>query len=155
MSNFISFTATQEDVDGIMGFLNQAEAKMTFNVNLTKEQLEDIPKMSDGRLPFTQKALGYGKQKPKIVAAVNDITEFEKDLNFHSKYEVVENKIIALLGLISSARAAAGSDAYTTALNIYAAAQRAAKQGEPGAQAIVDDLKKTFEGQGNKKKKQS
>lgn len=151
MSNFISASLTQLEWDEIMDLLNQVEAKLKFNVNLTKDQLEDIPKLADGRLPFTQKSLVHGRQEPKIVAPVNDLTEFQKDIDFYTSAGPLEKKLERISLLLSTGRVAAGSDAYTTALGIYNSAQQAAKQGLPGAQAIVDDLKSLFEGQGVKK----
>lgn len=153
MSNYISASLTKQETDAILALLDQVEAKISFKVNLTKEQLDGIPKLSDGRLPFAQKSLNYGKQEPKIVAPLNDLPELENDLSLFSVLGPIEDRIIRLHEIITTARIAAGSDAYTTALDIYSAAQRAAKQGLPGAKAIVDDLKTLFEHKGKTKPK--
>lgn len=153
MSNYISATLTKQQSDEIMALLTQVDGKISFNVNLSQEQLDGIPKLSDGRLPFTQKSLNYGKQDSKLVPPYNDLEELESDLNLFSQLEPIESLILRLAEKINTARAAAGSDAYSTALIIYSSAQKAAKQGHPGAKAIVDDLKALFEKQGKKKPK--
>jgi hypothetical protein len=145
MSNYITATLTKQQQDEILALLYQVDAKLSFNVNLTKEQLDAIPKLSDGRLPFTQKALSYGKQDTSLVPPYNDLVEYDNDLNFFTGIEPIESFILRLAEKVTTARAASGSDAYTTALSIYDSAQRASKQGHPGAKAIVDDLKSLFE----------
>ncbi len=153
MSNYISASLTNQESDDILNLLGQVKSKISFNVNLTKDQLDDIPKLSDGRLPFVQKGLNHGKQEPMIVAPLNDLSELEKDLGLFSMLGPVESEILRLAEMITIARIAAGCDAYSTALDIYNTAQRAAKHGHAGAKTIVDDLKPLFEHQGKKKPK--
>ena len=151
MSNYISAALAEQESQEIMNLLAQLKSKLTFNVNLTKEQFNDIPKLSDGRLPFTQKSLNHGRQEPKIIAPLNDLAEMEQDLKFFSALGPIEDELHRLTEMVTIARAAAGCDAFSTALDIYNTAQRAAKKGHAGAQTIVDDLKPLFERQGKKK----
>lgn len=148
MSNYISATLTKQQVDEIMSLLTELDAKVSFNINLSKEQLEDIPKLSDGRLPFTQKCLNFGKQDATIVPPFTKLDDYDGDLNLYAELEPVENFVLRIAEKITAARAAAGSDAFTAALSIYNSAQRAAKQGHPGANTIVGELKPLFEKKG-------
>lgn len=151
MSNYISAVLSKTDYDEIMDLLSKLNAKLTFSINLSPEHRDSVATMSDGRLPFVQKSLNYGKLEPKIAPDNADIIELEKDINFFSSLSPVEMELKQLAEKVITARIAAGADAFETARNIYINSQRAAKQGVPGTQLIYDDLKILFEGQGSKK----
>ena len=151
MANLISAVLSPEDIIEINGLLDSLEAKFNFNIGISPDQLADVPKLADGRLPFVQDGLILGKQEPRIVPPFTDLNEYDKDLTLFSVLGPFETRILKLGKILTAARYAAGSDAFRTARQIYSSAQKAAAEGVPGMQAIVDQLKPLFEGQGVKK----
>ena len=145
MSNLISAVLAQTDSDEILDLLRQVKAKLIFNISLTPENRDSVATMSDGRLPFVQKGLNHGKLEPKVAPVNADLVELEKDITFYAALSPIETEILQLAEIVTTARIAAGADAFEAARNIYFNAQRLAKQGVPGAQVIYDDLKVLFE----------
>ena len=111
-----------------------------------------MPRMDDGRLPFTEKGMQFGKQIPAIVPPYTPLDEYKKDLNLYNLLGPIEKELQSIAEIIADTRAAAGSDAYTAALSIYSSAKGAAKSGIPGTQTVVDEMGKLFSGQGISKK---
>lgn len=149
MSNYISYTLAEEDRQEIINDLQKIKAKLSFCIKLSLDQKKSIPKMDDGRVPFVQKGLQFGKQEPVIVPQFTDFEEFQADLKLYSDLTSIEQLTSAIAEMVSDTRMAAGSDAYVAALSIYNSVKAAAKMGVPGTQAILNELKKLFEGQGN------
>lgn len=149
MSNYISGSVSDEAKNGIITKINELQAALPITIDLSKNQKSGMTRMDDGRLPFTEKSLLYGQQNPKIAPAYLDFQEMSDDIKLYKAYLEIEKKLLTTLEIIQNVKIAAGTDAYTTALTIYRSAQGAAKEGVQGSQAIVDDLKRLFEGQGN------
>jgi hypothetical protein len=149
MSNLISAAFSTDDEKGTMELLAQLKAKFPFGIKFSPDQRKHQPKLYDGRLPFVEKALAFGRQQPLIVPPYTDLNELEKDLDFVKATRRVGTEIASLAEMVADSRVAAGSDAYSAALAIYNSAKAAAKQGVPGTQSIVDELGKLFEGQGS------
>jgi hypothetical protein len=105
--------------------------------------------MDDGRLSFVQKGIQFGKQQPAIVPPYTDFAEYERDMQLYTDLRQIANEASSIAEMISDTCMAAGADAYVAALSIYKAAKEATKMEVPGTKAIVDELKKLFEGQGN------
>ena len=104
--------------------------------------------LDDSRTPFVAKCLQYAQKEAKIVPPFVDIVELNKDLTLFINLQNLSREINRIADMLNDTRIAAGTDAYVAALSIYNSAKQAAKMNVPGTQAIVDDLKKTFEGQG-------
>jgi hypothetical protein len=151
MSNYISAMLSPEDQKIILDCLATVRSKLSFCIKLSDAEQQTIPKLSDGRLPFVQKSLSYGASTPVIVSPYTDLKGLDIDVKLFDTLGPVARELSSLTEMIVDTRTAAGSDAYSAALIIYKSAQGAAKSGVPGTQAIVDDLKKLFEGQGKTK----
>lgn len=149
MSNYISHVFSAEDQQKATDLFNQLLALFGFCINLSTDQRSELPKLSDGRLPFTEKAIDIGNQESQIVAPYISLDEFKKDIDLFKvmgPFEILAGK---LFELISDTRMAAGTDAYAAARSIYTSAQNAEKNGVPGMKLIVDELGVLFKGQGN------
>lgn len=148
MTNLISGSISGETEAAILAKIEEIEALLPIKIALSKDQKSSMVKMDDGRLPFTQKGLQYGLQDNKVAPPYIDLTEQSNDIGVFQGYSNIRKRLDKLTETVENVRIAAGSDAYSTALVIYRSIQGAAKTGVPGAQAMYDDLKKLFEGQG-------
>jgi hypothetical protein len=145
MKGQIQATLTHEVKGNAIEAIDTLKDSLPFLLNLSTAQRVSLPKMDDGRRPFVEKALGYGEKESAVVPPYIDLAELRSDLELYSSLAEIYKPLKQLEQLLSDTLIAAGSDSYTAALSIYNSAKRAAKDGVPGAQSIVDDLKKLFE----------
>ncbi|HAM98809.1 MAG TPA: hypothetical protein DCQ26_09390 [Marinilabiliales bacterium] len=155
MSNYISASIPDESKVKALELISQLKALFPFGIKLSNEQRKTMTKIDDARVPFTEKALQYGKQEPRIVPPYTDLDELTRDLNLYKGLSQIEKELLSLTETIVDTRIAAGADAYQASLSIYSSSKGAAKMGVPGTQSIVEDLKKVFESQGIKPVKEA
>lgn len=145
MSDYISASISQEEINQIMADLTSVQAKLPFTLKLSKAVKQTMPKLEDGRSSFVEKCLYYARTEPKILPPYTNIDELERDLALFNNLQNLAKELNRMADMINDTRIAAGSDAYVAALTIYNAAKQAYKMNVPGTRAIVDDLKKQFE----------
>lgn len=152
MSNYISASISEENKVKALGLIAELRTILGFGITLTKEQKEVLLRVEDGRIPFVEKAIEYGKQEPKIVPPFTDLDEYTKDLTLFKALSGIARELSSLNEIVTDTRMAAGSDAFSEALRIYKISKEAAKAGVPGTKSMVDELSKLFQGQGKNKK---
>ena len=148
MSNYVSASLSDENKAKALELITQLKALFPFGLKFTPEQRKTMTRIDDARLPFTEKALQFGSQEPRIVPPYTDLDELSRDLMLYKSMAQIERELLSLTETIVDTRVAAGTDAYQASLSIYNSAKGAAKNGIPGTQSIVDDLKKLFANQG-------
>jgi hypothetical protein len=124
---------------------------MPFLLKLDPSVKKTMPALDDSHAPFVAKCLQYAQKDAKIVPPYVDLAELNKDFTLFTNLQNIAREINRLADMVNDTRIAAGSDAYVAALSIYNSVKQAAKMNVPGTKAIVDDLKKAFEGQGSAK----
>jgi hypothetical protein len=150
MSDHVSASFSAENEKRALELLAELKALFPFGIKLSGDQKKSLLRLDDGRLPFVEKGLLFGKQQPKIVPPFTDLDELAKDFALNKSLKNIELEISSLTEIISDTRAAAGADAYQASLSIYQSAKGAAKNGIPGSQTIVDEMGKLFTAQGNR-----
>jgi hypothetical protein len=152
MSDLISADFTVENQNEVLDLILQLKSKLSFGIKLAENVKKTIPRLDDGRLPFTEKGMQFGKQIPAIVPPYTPLDEYQKDLDLYNLLGPIEKELLSLSEIIADTRTASGSDAYTAALSIYNSAKGAVKSGIPGTQTVVEEMGKLFAGQGAAKK---
>jgi hypothetical protein len=122
-----------------------AESTQDFNVVIPKEELDSMPKIADGRIPFVQKAAYYSTANPEHKPLVLDNDEFQTDVTAFVDLREMSRPLRQILEKLDTAMAVAGSEAFYAARDYYRQVQLNAKMGVPGAQAIYEDLRQLFE----------
>jgi len=148
MSNYISAEITAAKITETLGLLTTVKSNMPFLMKLENASKKGMISLDDSRSPFVVKCLQYAQKEAKIVPPYVDLVELNKDLTLFTNLQNISREVNRLADMLNDTRIAAGTDAYVAALSIYNSAKQAAKMNVPGTQAIVDDLKKAFEGQG-------
>jgi hypothetical protein len=154
MSGYITATFSQEKEQRALELIAELKEILPFVIKLSANDRKTMPKMDDGRLPFVEKSLNYGKQQPLIIPPFTSIEELTNDLGLFNSTRLVAQELNSLSEMVNDTRTAVGSDAYQAALSIYNSAKGAVKMGIPGTQSIVDELGKLFTGQGAAKSQQ-
>ncbi len=145
MSNYVSAVLRPEDRDRVLSLLGEVEKILSFGIKLSPEVRKTMPKVDDGRLPFVEKCLQYGKQEPRIVPPFTDMAELSKDVELYKALMQIERRLNSLTETVTDTCTAAGCDAYIASLSIYKSAKGAVKMGVTGTESIANDLKTQFE----------
>ena len=125
--------------------MGEVEKIIWFGIKLSPEVRKTMPRVDDGRLPFVEKCLQYGKQEPRIVPPFTDMVELAKDVELYKALMQIERRLNSLSEMVSDTSTAAGCDAYIASLSIYKSAKGAVKVGVTGSESIANDLKTQFE----------
>ena len=125
-------------------------ANMPVQFNLTKAERKSVPNISNERYPFVQRAIqNHGPNNPNLVSGfAGTQAEAANDLTFYDQVENFIGQLQQVIEIYQDTQQVAGSESYTWTRALYNTAKEAAENQVPGADAVVDDLSKLFEGQG-------
>ena len=134
------------------GVISEATTKLNEVVNILKPYLialspterHDLPKMSDGTLPFVQKCLDYCKSNPEFAPAYVNFNELTEDMKMYQQLLPLYRVVLQLENKLNDTSMQAGAESYVSSLSYYNSVKNAAKYDAPGAKAIYEDLKKRF-----------
>lgn len=151
IENRISIQIPPADIQKVRdAFATIQEVMGPLYAKITKAQKTHLSKMSDGSLPFVQKALEFAETTPQFNPPFMDVGELRKDLVAYEQLKPFFVSATSLTDDFKSTYMLAGAEAYQMARLYYASVQLAARMGVPGAQAIYDELKKRYEAPGRK-----
>lgn len=122
-----------------------ANVVKNFDIQIDKEELKSMSKISDGRLPFVEKIAQYAASNPEFLPPYADIPEFTKDFQVFKDLREMIRPMRRLLDNLENSMMVSGSESYDFARAYYKSVQYNAKTGVPGAQTIYDDLRPLFE----------
>jgi hypothetical protein len=132
----------------ILAKVGDLAALLTFTIGLSDDERKSIFKMGDKSVGFDEKVASYMASRPELVPGYVDTAALA--LNRSARVDVGD--ILRVVGdlwqRLSDTQLKLGSQVFKPELAFYHSAQEAAKHGVNGAQAIVDDLKARFAGQG-------
>ena len=132
--------------------ISEATTKLSEVVNILKPYLialsptegHELPKMSDGTLPFVQKCLDYCKSNPEFAPAYVNYNELTEDMKMYQQLLPLYRTVLQLENKLNDTSMQAGAESYVSSLSYYNSVKNAAKYDAPGAKAIYEDLKKRF-----------
>lgn len=152
--NLVSIVIPQPELQAVLNHLQQVSTILKpYLIALTQEERQTIPKMKDKTISFVEKALDYAVSNPEFTPPYMNVPELQIDLNAVKDLTAIMQQIQPLASNINDTEMLSGSEAYVAALTYYNSVKHAAKINVPSAKPIYDDLKKRFEGQGQKDKK--
>lgn len=149
LENRVSIEMTPEDAQAVEAAIDTLKTKLQpYLQSLTAQDRKELPKMSDGNVPFVSKAVEYAENNGAFVPAFMDVPELKKDVAAVNALTTYLRQIEELHSLLDDTIMLAGSEAYTAALAFYNSVKLGVRMNIPGAKAIHDDLKQRFAGQG-------
>lgn len=113
-------------------------------IALTPTERHDLPKMSDGTLPFVQKCLDYCQANPEFAPSYINFEGLAEDMKTYEQLQPIFRMIVQLENKLNDTSMEAGAESYVSSLSYYNSVKNAAKYDAPGAKAIYEDLKKRF-----------
>lgn len=145
MDNKINYLITDETIAEAIERLNQAVGVLKpFLIALTPTERHDLPKMSDGTLPFVQKCLDYCQSNPEFAPSYLDFSGLRADMKVYNQLMPVFRLVEQLENKLNDTTMEVGAESYISALSYYNSVKMAASMNVPGAKAIYEDLKKRF-----------
>ncbi|HET9506121.1 MAG TPA: hypothetical protein VFO93_21455 [Hymenobacter sp.] len=118
--------------------------------SLTPEERKTLPRMADKTVAFVTKTADYAATTPAFVPPFVDPVQLTQDVAGVAALTPLRQQFEQLALDTDSTVMVAGSEAYTTALTVYANIKFLAKNKQPGAQAAYDDLSVRFPGRPTK-----
>jgi hypothetical protein len=139
----LQLTAIEAAADAIL-------ANLPEQFNLTKEERTSLQNISDERYPFAQRGIEiHGPANPNLVSGfAGTQANATNDFTFYNQSETVIQKLKQIIEIVTDTQQVAGHEAYVWLRELYRQSKGAAENQVPGADAVVDDLKGLFEGQG-------
>ena len=133
-------TAIETAVDGLVA------AFEGILINLTPEERQSLPRISDKTLAFDQKCADYMVQRPDLVPSYLDLAEMAIDRQFVADLKPCLQRLAPICEALDDTIMLANSDNYVGSLGLYQNVRQAARRGVPGTDTIYNDLKSRFPG---------
>jgi len=145
MDNKINFSIPDEVIADVTTKLNDIVNQLKpYLIALTPTERHDLPKMSDGSLPFVQKCLSYCQSNPEFAPAFINFDELLDDMKVFEQLLPIYRLVLQLENKLNDTSMEAGAESYVSALAYYNSVKMASKLDAPGAKAIYEDLAKRF-----------
>lgn len=119
------------------------------DLNLSKEEREELSKVGDKRLPYVQKSVKeYAVDYPTLNGIGYTLANADKDLDTYGRMFEVLTKLTEATERAQELQMVAGHYSYKFMRDQYDNAERYKDDNVAGAQVVYDGLKDCFEGQG-------
>lgn len=116
--------------------------------NITKEQIDTMPKLGEKSEPYVDKGLEYATNHPNTVPRRCNIAEAQKDFNVFEALRPIDPLVNQLAILVSRTRILAGSEAIDCINDYYKSVKQDAEDGVAEAIPIYNDLKQRYQNVG-------
>lgn len=123
--NVISAQFPQHQLNQVMETISTLKTQLAFLIDLDTEQRKSLVKMGDRSQVFVERALEVAQDHSDILPRRFDLEEFEQDTVLAARLNRVNNALLPLMNMLDDSLLAAGSDAYSQALEVYAYAKAA------------------------------
>ena len=148
MSNLLNdrmnITATAVQVTAVKAAFQTILTNLPFLVGLTTDERKTLTTIDVSNKAFTEDAINAGVNNATLVPSYISVANMKNDLTLFTQLDELSGLANQLCERIEDTKMLAGSEAYSSALGLYKAFGAAADAGAPGADSIVDQLKKRF-----------
>lgn len=145
MDNKINFSIPEEVIAEATSKINDVvNIFKPYMLALTPKERTELPKMSDGTLPFVQKCLSYCQSNPEFAPAFVNFEGLFADMKVYEQLQPIYNLVFQLENKLNDTCMQAGAESFVNALSYYNSVKYAAHMDAPGAKAIAEDLSKRF-----------
>jgi len=145
LENLISISFTEEELtllDGHLAGIRQLLQGKT--VNLTSDQRRQYGRIANQNKLIVDKAKNYMEQHPDWVPRFLDKDEFDRD---YISRQQIENRVQLLENLstqLIDTKTLLDHDNYNNALSFYRMIRFLARENEPGAKPVYEDMRVLF-----------
>jgi len=147
-SNRVNAVMTATQVAAVKTALQTILANMPFLTGLTVEERMVLPKISVSNRAFAEDALLAVENNAGMLPAYLTAVGMRNDLTLYTQLDELLGLVRQLHERMEDTQMLAGSEAYVSALAAYKLFTAAAEAGMPGMDAVRDQLRARFAGQG-------
>ncbi len=145
LQNQIAVTFTEELLTQIRSAIQTLNSALRSQlVQLSPQSRQELAKMGDKSIGFVSKALEYAASNPDFVPRYFDIENAQIDFKAVTLLREFGGSLNTLAEMVNDTMMLSGSEAYAASLSFYNAVKSAAKDNQPGAKIIYDELKARF-----------
>ncbi|SRR5260221_378656 len=149
--NRVSIKISPADLQKALDAINVISNTLKpYLVALTPDDRHNLPKVSDGTLPFVQKTLDYAGTNGGFMPAYIDVGELKVDVDATDVLLQIQRPLGQLAQNLDDTIMLCGSEAYIAAVAFYNSVKLASKLKVPGAEPIANDLGVRFAAQGKR-----
>lgn len=146
LENLISVNFTEEELTQLDQHLNGIQTILQNKViNLTPDQRKQYGRIANQNKLIVNKAKVYMEQYPQWVPNFIDKEEFDKDYKAREQVEGRAQKLENLSRQLIDTKTLLDHDNYTNALSFYRMVRYLARENEPGAKSVYEDMKTLFQ----------
>jgi hypothetical protein len=113
-------------------------------IQLGPQSRQELAKMGDKSIGFVSKILEYARTNPDFAPRYFNIDDATTDFNAVTLLREFNNSLSTLAEMVQDTMTLSGSEAYAASLSFYSSVKSAAKDEQPGAKLIYDDLRARF-----------
>ena len=145
LENLISIQFTQEELQQLDLYLSRIRTLLNGKtVNLTPEQRRQYGRIANQNKLIVDKAKNYMEQHPQWIPRFVDKAEFDRDYDARTQ---IENRVQLLENLatqLTDTKTLLDHDNYNNALSFYRMMRYLARENEPGAKPVYEDMRVLF-----------
>lgn len=148
--NKINKTHTPAQKAAIAAAIATIKSNIAELVNLTMTEKGQLPNIDDTRYPYVRRAIkNHAVNHPELVSGfAGTLAEANNDIDLYSECNSIILELDELKEFFVDLQHVAGAEAYKWFLEYYGSTERAKDNQVPGADAVYNDLKPLFDGQG-------
>ena len=143
-NNRVNVTATAAQVTAVKAAFQTILTNLPFLVGLTADERKTLNAIDVNNKAFTEDAINAGVNNAALVPSYISVPNMKNDLTLFNQLDELSGIANQLCERIEDTKMLAGSEAYASALSLYKNFGSAADAGVPGADSIVEQLKKRF-----------
>ncbi|WP_202927847.1 hypothetical protein [Cyclobacterium roseum] len=141
-NNSISIQIPEAELTSIREALNTLKTTLgPYLIALTPARRQTVPKMSDGTIPFVEKAMEYAQEDGQFLPPYVQLQEMEKDWMTVKNLMPVLRDLQQLESNLNDSVMMAGSEAYDS---YYNSVKYGARINVADAKVIYEDLRQRF-----------
>jgi hypothetical protein len=144
LNNRTNVTATPAQIVAVKTAFQTILSNLPFLVGLTTDERKSLTTIDVSNKAFSEDAITAGVNNATLVPSYVSVAGMQNDLTLFTQLDEISGLANQLCERLEDTKMLAGSEAYQGALTLYRAFGTAAGAGVPGADTIVDQLKKRF-----------
>jgi len=149
LNNRVSVIATAAQVTAVKAAFQTILTNLPFLVGLTADERKTLNAIDVNNKAFTEDAINAGVNNASLIPSYISVANMQSDLTLFTQLDELSGIANQLCERIEDTKMLAGSEAYGSALALYKIFGSAADAGVPGADSIMEQLKKRFASSGN------
>lgn len=154
MAGRVTYAMSDEEMTGLRQDVVGLDQKVSnFAPVIPDNDRRGVYMMGNRKRLFVNQALEYAEKFPHFSPSYFSLEEFKNDLDMANYCKELAKHVETILKKLVDTYMAAGDESYAAARSYYHSVKAAAKEGNPGAVAVADELDKLLNSKRTKPEK--